>query len=246
MSIYCHCRLTPISLPKQVYADYLLPSYKTRLKMDQAIYRDKIAPQDLPVRLGAFTPLDVKKRFPNLFDGAPVHLEVCCGSGDFLVQIAKEHQEVRFVGVDIALPCLQRAMQKAQELGLKNIFFYHGGGEDFLMRDYSFLQLQLVMVNFPDPWPKKRHSKRRVVQSSLLQGAFAVLVQGGCVFTATDVRALALDHVEKFEWEKSWVAVGRQPLENAPIGYYNYPSAYQKKNLAASAKIFYTQYRCKK
>ena len=269
MSVYSRCRLKPISLAQDIYNSYLLPNCKTQVKLDQWIYRDKVSPKDLSEKLKIFDKADIKKQFPSLFEDAPRHLEVCCGSGDFLVQIAKDYPDRRFIGVDIALPCLQRAMKKTQALNLKNLFFYNGSGEDFLLRDYHFLSLQLIMVNFPDPWLKKRHHKRRVVQTDLLKGAFAVLEKGGCVITATDVKNLCLDHIEKFQSSESsqpsqspesqpllqpqpqskpqqWEEVGKQPLENVPMDYYNYPSAYQKKNLAGSTRIFYTQYRCKK
>ena len=138
MSVYYHCRLKHISLPQEVYKRYLLPSRFPFIDVGWQRYQKKMEGEAFCLDVSPYSGEELQKDFPLFFSGRANHLEICCGNGDFLLQVAQKNPTENFLGVDIAYPCLQRAMKKATELHLDNIFFYHGSGQSFLQRDYTF------------------------------------------------------------------------------------------------------------
>lgn len=100
--------------------------------------------------------------------GLPLFLEIGCGNGEFLTQLAAQRPDARYLGLEVHRPGLGYGLQRAETLGLANCWFLDGdaaAGLNCLLPDRS---LSGCFVFFPDPWPKKRHHKRRLVQAEFL------------------------------------------------------------------------------
>jgi len=123
----------------------------------------------------------------------PLHLDLGSASGRFLLQMAQKNKDWNYLGLEIREPLVERANQWKDELGLANLYFFHGQAHIVLQPLLESLPigvLQFVSINFPDPWFKRRHHKRRLVTPQLVQTLATYLQPHGKVFIQTDVEEL--------------------------------------------------------
>jgi len=116
---------------------------------------------------------------------APVHMEIGFGMGDQLLALAEAHPEIDFIGVEVYRPGIGRLLARAEQAGLTNLRVADEDVVELLQR-LPGAALAAVYVLFPDPWPKKRHHKRRLIQRPFTDRLRDALVPGGELFLATD------------------------------------------------------------
>ena len=128
-------------------------------------------------------PLDAQSVFGN---NHPVALEIGFGMGDSLLAMALAEPEVNFVGIEVHPPGVGRLINTAGKDGIRNLRVYMADAKDVLedcVADDSLARFQLY---FPDPWHKKKHHKRRIVQPEFIALAARKLRGGGLLHMATD------------------------------------------------------------
>ena len=126
--------------------------------------------------------------WPALFGrAAPIEIEIGSGKGLFLVEAARANPEVDFVGVERAGKWFRRSADRILRSGLTNIRIVQADAFDFLARWVAPGSARTVHVYFPDPWPKKRHARRRLLQAELYRLAARALPEGGEFRLASDV-----------------------------------------------------------
>lgn len=125
--------------------------------------------------------------FEQLFGNShPVELEIGAGRGDFLKNYCEEHPDINLVAVERKLNYLKRGITKANLKGLTNVRFLNLEVRHFL-EDYVPAQsLQAVHIYHPDPWPKKRHLKRRLIQPDFIKLLAEKIVRDGGLHLRTD------------------------------------------------------------
>jgi tRNA (guanine-N7-)-methyltransferase len=126
---------------------------------------------------------------PNL----PLHLDIGSARGRFLLALAPLEPERNHLGVEIRRPLVQAAEADREAAGLENLRFLFCNANVSLETWLAALppgRLQLVTIQFPDPWFKKKHHKRRVLQPALLRAIGAALVPGTELFLQSDVPAV--------------------------------------------------------
>ncbi|MFZ2030375.1 MAG: tRNA (guanosine(46)-N7)-methyltransferase TrmB [Vitreimonas sp.] len=128
--------------------------------------------------------LDLDALFPDL-PGAFSVLEVGFGGGEHLVAQAGAHPEARFIGVEPFLNGVASCLRHIEESGVQNVRLHQGDARDVVAR-LPDASLDRVDSLFPDPWPKKRHWKRRLIQAAFAADLARVLKPGGEVRFATD------------------------------------------------------------
>ena len=132
---------------------------------------------------------------------APLHVELGCGKGDFISQMAERCPEVNFVGIEMQQTVLYTAAKKVAEKGLKNV--------RLLVFDINHIEeifapgeVARFYINFCDPWPKKRHAKRRLTYRSFLEKYRRLLASGGEIHFKTDNRPLFDFSLGEFEYAR--------------------------------------------
>ena len=126
-----------------------------------------------------------------------VRLELGCGKGKFTAETAAANPGILFVAVEKVPDAMIIAMERAKEAGLKNVLFINGDAAR--IRDYfGYGEADLIYINFCDPWPSKRHLKRRLTFRAFLEDYKAVLKAGGEIRFKTDNRALFDFSLEEF------------------------------------------------
>ncbi len=131
----------------------------------------------------------------EMFDDSkfPLHLDIGCASGKFLFELALDNKNWNYLGIEIREILVNAAKLKLQEKELKNLYFIFGNANKILNDFYSELinkNLKSISFNFPDPWFKKRHQKRRVIQPEFINILSNSMQKDSLIFIKTDVKDL--------------------------------------------------------
>ena len=116
----------------------------------------------------------------------PVTLEIGFGNGDSLANQARHHRDRNFVGVEVHGPGVGHLLLLAEEHNLRNLRIVRHDAIELFESGLAPGSLHRVQLYFPDPWPKKKHHKRRIVQPTFLDLVFRALRPGGVLHAATD------------------------------------------------------------
>ncbi len=127
----------------------------------------------------------------------PVHLEIGCGKGGFITEIATQHPEINFLAVEKYGNVLVTAAEKAQQLGLKNIWFLWGDAE-YLPRFIPAGSIERLYLNFSTPFPKKKSAVHRLTHSHFLTMYRGLLTKDARVIQKTDDRGFFQFSLEQF------------------------------------------------
>lgn len=137
----------------------------------------------------------------------PLHLDIGCGRGRFLWQMAQVEPQWNFLGLEIREPLVIEANSWRDEQGLNNLHYLFCNANISLGKILASLPegvLQRVSILFPDPWFKKRHQRRRVVQAKLVEDLANYLIVGGTVFLHSDVEEVAKEMCDRFSVHSSF------------------------------------------
>lgn len=116
----------------------------------------------------------------------PLHLEVGFGDGRYTVRRALANREDRFVGLEISTASVMRAVRRVRRERAVNVRLLKVGAQFAVRHLFEEDSLSSIVVNFPDPWPKERHTKHRLLQKRFFELAASRLVAGGALLLATD------------------------------------------------------------
>ena len=141
----------------------------------------------------AEAPLDLDALFGR---SAPCVVEIGFGNGDSLVELAAEHPENDFIGVEVHEPGVGHCLLGIEKAGIGNLRVVMHDAIDVLGQQIPEASLARVNLYFPDPWPKKRHHKRRIVTAAFLELVHSRLAPGGTLHIATDWENYA-EHIDE-------------------------------------------------
>jgi len=131
----------------------------------------------------------------------PIHLDIGCARGRFLFRMAEREKDRNFLGVEIREPLVDEANKIAAEAGLANLHYHFANAMLWLGELISAIpagRIDRVTIQFPDPWFKKKHAKRRMVNKELVDAVVEKLASGGSIFVQTDIEFLAEEMFELF------------------------------------------------
>lgn len=159
------------------------------------------------------SPLDAPAVFGR---NAPLIVEIGSGMGETSVAIARAHPENDYIAIEVHLPGVGSLLKSIDEEGLTNLRVIRHDAVEVLEKMIPDGSLSGLHVFFPDPWPKKRHNKRRIVQPPLVALMARKLSTGGYIHLATDWQAYAEHMLE---------VLGAEPmLENSAKDYAPRPA----------------------
>ncbi|WP_107670545.1 tRNA (guanosine(46)-N7)-methyltransferase TrmB [Cyanothece sp. BG0011] len=153
----------------------------------------------------------------------PLHLDIGCARGKFLFHMAPLYPETNFLGVEIREPLVIEANEQRDRLQLSNLHFLFGNinvSIESLLSSFPPHTLNCVSIQFPDPWFKRSHQKRRVVQPGLVKAIAHYLVDNGSVFLQSDIKEVAQEMGETFlantcfqkQHQETWLAENPFPI----------------------------------
>jgi tRNA (guanine-N7-)-methyltransferase len=172
--------------------------------------------QELHARYGVDfrdAPLDPEELFGRR---SQLVLEIGSGMGETTAAIAAAHPDTDFIAVEVHAPGVGSLLRRIESLGLNNLRVVRHDAVDVLARMIADSSLAGIHLFFPDPWPKKRHYKRRLVQPEFVALAARKLAPGGTLHAATDWPDYA---------EQMLAVLSAEPLlENVAKGYATRPA----------------------
>lgn len=136
----------------------------------------------------------------------PIHIEIGMGKGQFLLTLAKQNPDINYIGIERYSSVLYRALEKIDSeefCGLKNVRFICMDAME-ISEVFEFGEVERIYLNFSDPWPKKRHARRRLTSTCFLEQYDKVLAKEGVVEFKTDNRQLfefSLEQVQEAGWQ---------------------------------------------
>lgn len=176
---------------------------------------------------------EIKEPFTTL------RIEIGAGKGDFLVESAIFYPNDLFIGIELSKMAAAMALQKIVEKGLTNVYLFIGDAEDFFLTCPKDV-CHYLYLNFPDPWPKARHEKRRLTFHKKLSAYYETLKVNGELLFKSDNELLYIYTLETFQTSKfAIISHGQHFLKSAD----DPQSAYERKFRDLKQTIYFLQAR---
>ena len=145
-------------------------------------------------------------------------LEIGCGHGHFLTAYATTHQDRSCFGLDIASDRIDRAERKRVRANLKNLHFIHTDAQLFIEELPDGFSLSEIYILFPDPWPKQRHHKNRIIQPQFLDLLAQRTAPNARLFFRTDYQPYFSDAEAVFRRSTNWEIIDEPwPFEHETV-----------------------------
>lgn len=172
----------------------------------------------------------------------PLHLDIGCARGRFILRMAAAEPHWNFLGVEIREPLVEEANRVAAESEASNVHYAFCNAMlwlDRLIEDLPHGVVQMVTIQFPDPWFKKKHAKRRMVNTELVDTVVGKLGHGGKIFIQTDIEFLAEEMHARFKEDKRLKE--RKCVDNPFVVKTERELAVESKGLAVYRSLFQKQ-----
>ncbi|PHS27369.1 MAG: tRNA (guanosine(46)-N7)-methyltransferase TrmB [Robiginitomaculum sp.] len=204
------------------------------LKPRQAKLVDELLP-------GLGLPPDISARSDIVPDEKPLWLEIGFGGAEHLIAQARQNPDVRLIGIEPYLNGVAKALAGIEDFDLKNVLLERGDAR-LILQSMPDAILDRVFILYPDPWPKKRHHKRRLVQPDFVAELARLIRPGGCLRFASDIdhyqawalaRILDSDHFD-------WTAERADDWRMAPDDHF--PTRYEGKAKKAGRPCVYLDF----
>lgn len=167
----------------------------------------------------------------------PIEIEVGMGKGRFIMELARLHPEINYVGIERYPSVLLRGLQKREQMELSNIFFMCVDAKE-LGEIFAPGEVERIYLNFSDPWPKDRHAKRRLTSEDFMKVYEQILDRQGVLEFKTDNRGLfeySLESIPAAGWK---IAEYTFDLHHSQMGEGNVMTEYEEKFSEKGNPIF--------
>ncbi len=173
----------------------------------------------------------------NHFNG--FYLEIGSGNGQFMIELAKDNPDILILGCDLDFKRIKKTIKRIVRDDLRNCFVHLGRGEN-LLSWFSKKAIDHIYINFPDPWPKKRHHKHRFFyhEENLNCMVQKLKVSGRLYFVSDHEEYFFFALDERLKRHKSLSCSFKDGYASSLPNYY--PTLYEEKFRAIGKKIFYT------
>jgi tRNA (guanine-N7-)-methyltransferase len=164
-------------------------------------------------------PPDWSLVYPDL--SLPIHLDIGCAWGRFLLKLAQADREWNYLGIEIREALVVHANQKRDEVCASNLHYVFGNINTSIATLLASLppdKLQRISIQYPDPCFKNRHSNRRVVQPELVNDIARYLPSGGEVFLQSDLEWVAQEMCDRFGENSAFDRTQTDWLDPNPLG----------------------------
>jgi len=167
----------------------------------------------------------------------PIHLEIGCGKGQFIVAMANDHPEVNFLALEKYDSVLLRVLEKQLEETLPNLKLIRVDARH-IRSFFSDGEIDGVYLNFSDPWPKHRHAKRRLTHMGYLKRYREIIKNGGFIRQRTDQFSLFEFSIDQFI-RCPWLEIEALSLDLHRDKDINHTTEFEDKFIQEGKRIFY-------
>ncbi|GAA4716992.1 tRNA (guanosine(46)-N7)-methyltransferase TrmB [Brevibacillus fulvus] len=190
-------------------------------------------------------PTDYKTRWHERFQNDhPIHVEIGCGKGRFITTLAAKYPEINFIAIELKAEVVLRAAQRTEHRPIPNLAFVQYNAAQ-LTDLFGPGEISRIYLNFSDPWPKKRHHKRRLTYSSFLQLYKQVLKPDGELHVKTDNEHLfefTLNQLSEALFQMRHITFD---LHHSPFAEENVLTEYEERFSARGQRIYRVEAICR-
>jgi tRNA (guanine-N7-)-methyltransferase len=150
----------------------------------------------------------------------PLHLDLGCAKGRFILKMAQLYPEINFLGIEIRESLVKEAILVRDSLGLTNLHYLSGNINyvpNILLSSLPKGRLKWITVQFPDPWFKHKHLKRRMLQPKLVESLVEYLIPGGVFFIQSDIQEVAIEMKRYLQQNPALKLTSDHWIENNPF-----------------------------
>jgi len=171
----------------------------------------------------------------------PLHVEIGCGNGHFLTARSQNHPENNYIGVDYSRKRVYKSIYKAKQRDIENIRFIQGEGKDLLGNHFAPESIDTLYLNFPDPWPKRKHHKNRIYQNEFFDLLHEKLKSGSIFYAVSDNESYFMELLSLLERDKRFNNDFSSRFQTELTDYE--PSLYESRWREMGRTIFYLRYK---
>lgn len=121
----------------------------------------------------------------------PLRVEIGPGKGEFLLTLAAQEPKANYIAIEIRRKRVEKIKSKLARTELSNMRVYQGDAKQLLPELFSAASIEILFIHFPDPWPKRRHERRRLLNEDFVAVVYELLMVRGKVYLTTDVASYA-------------------------------------------------------
>lgn len=178
-------------------------------------------------------PQNYREKWNELFNNDnPIDIEIGMGKGDFIIEMAKRHPNINYIGIEMFDSVIVRAVQKLEGETIDNLKLIRMDAN--LINDVFYKEINTIYLNFSDPWPKNRHEKRRLTSSYFLKKYDDIFKGEKKIFQKTDnigLFAYSVESLSCYGYTLKNVTMDLKDLED------NVMTEYEKKFVSKNVKI---------
>lgn len=172
----------------------------------------------------------------------PIALEIGCGIGDFIAKTAADRPDQNFIALDYYNKGCDSTCRRLERHGITNVRVLRVEAREFISEHIPGNSLAALYINCPDPWPKKRHRKRRLVNSVFMEFMRGYLLSGADFFFATDFEDYGEDVADFMSRQEGYTNMLAPDLSRYELeGYHR--SKYMIKFMSEGKQIHFVHYR---
>ena len=175
----------------------------------------------------------------------PIHLDIGSAKGEFLIELATKYPDWNFVGLEIREPLVMLCEKKRRKLELTNLKFLFCNVNvslDEWLSDLDFGQLKRVSIQFPDPWFKRKHFKRRVLKTNILNSIAKAMSKDGEIFIQSDIFKLIEYMTNTIDKNRYFARKGVGDLRSIDKNPYNVMTDRERFSLKKNLLIYRVMY----
>lgn len=182
-------------------------------------------------------PQEYKNKWNSFFgNDNKIRIEIGCGKGKFITELAKNNPDVNYIGIEMFDSVLLRAIEKQEELILPNLVFIRINA--LYLTDVFYKEIDLIYLNFSDPWPKNRHHKRRLTSEQFLQVYDKIFKSAANIIQKTDNEELFIYSLESLSSHGYSLHNITFDLANSEYFKNNIQTEYETRFINMNKKIF--------
>ena len=206
-------------------------------------FKNLISFEEIAENNSNFLDIDTRPDWEELFGNRnPLNLEIGFGVGNFIIEMGIREPNENFIGIDFYHKGIRKVITRIAKYEICNARIVYGDAKEKIPLLFAPEELNRVYINFPDPWPKKRHHKRRLIKPDFIKVLVEKLKFGGEIHIATDHEAYAMEILDFFE--KDRLLKNKNGLGTFLFQKEGIPkSKYEKKFISAGERIFYLEYK---
>jgi tRNA (guanine-N7-)-methyltransferase len=167
----------------------------------------------------------------------PLHIEIGSGKGKFITTLAEKNRDINYIALERQISVLAKLIRKIPEEGFKNLAVINTDA-GLLPQFFSSGEISRIYLNFSDPWPKKRHAKRRLTSSSFLEIYKELLKDDGIISFKTDNRGFFEYSIEQFELSGYSLINVTYDLHKSPLADGNVTTEYEERFIRQGLPIY--------